>query len=67
MSVWNACGAESPHCDCGRTDNECKFKFEKQRATAKILNSRVPKSTVNSVRKKESQKDKKKRRKKGRR
>tara|TARA_R100000808_G_C2154687_1_gene165868 strand:- start:9399 stop:9593 length:195 start_codon:yes stop_codon:yes gene_type:complete len=63
MSIFTKCGIDCPHCDCGRTDNECKFKDSKKRGKIKALGI-IPNKTV--VKKKESQKDKKKRRKKGR-
>ena len=63
MSVFTKCGAKCELCDCGRSDNPCKFKESKSRGRLKALGL-TEKQTP--PRKKESKADKKKRRKKGR-
>ena len=60
------CGAECIHCDCGRTDNECKFKESRLKGLMKTLGLAKKVSTKEVTKKKESKADKKKRRKKGR-
>ena len=64
------CGAECELCDCGRSDNQCKFLNNKRMgrrkaiATKLVTEKRVV-TTYNPKKKKESKADKKKRRKKG--
>ena len=67
MSIFKPCGPECPHCDCGRSDNECKFKQAKLNGRKKVIGLTKPSNATDKPKKKESQKDKKKRRKKGRR
>ena len=66
MSVLNKCGIECTLCDCGRTDNDCKFKESKRRGRIKSLGLTKKVSSKATEKKKESKADKKKRRKKGR-
>ena len=66
MSVFKKCGPECTLCDCGRTDNECKFKDSKRRGRIKALGLTKQVSSKATTKKKESKADKKKRRKKGR-
>ncbi len=67
MSVYTKCGPECTQCDCGRTDNECKFKESKKKGRIKSLGLAKQVSSKTTTKKKESKADKKKRRKKGRR
>ena len=64
MSVCAKCGVDCELCDCGRTDNPCKWKEAKRRGRLKALGLS---EKITPLRKKESKADKKKRRKKGRR
>jgi len=66
MSVLKKCGKECAMCDCGRTDNECKFKDNKRKGRIKSLGLTKQVSNKVSTKKKESKADKKRRRKKGR-
>ncbi len=65
MSVLSKCGPKCISCDCGRTDNECKFKESKRKGRLKSLGLTEQVSKV-ITKKKESKAEKKKRRKKGR-
>jgi hypothetical protein len=62
MSAHTKCGVDCELCDCGRTENICKWQISKKK-----LRSKRPVVTKTVTKKKESKSDKKKRRKKGRR
>ena len=63
MSVFTKCGAECVTCDCGRSDNPCKYKDNKRKGRLKALGI-IDKPVA--TKRRESKADKKKRRKKGR-
>lgn len=63
MSDFTKCGAECVTCDCGRSDNPCKYKDNKRRGRLKALGI-IDKPVA--TKRRESKADKKKRRKKGR-
>ena len=63
MSAFIKCGVDCISCDCGRSDNPCRYKDNKRTGRLKALGITNKPVVTKS---KESKQDKKKRRKKGR-